>query len=240
MIYEPKGKAREYAPLALNIYKGCTHGCLYCYGPSAMHTTRQEYFSDSNAKKDTIRGIIADCRKHVGCQDEILLSFIGDPYQPDEMTLGLTRAAIQLLIQYGLRFTILTKGGTRACRDFDFLERYPQSRFGSTIVFMDQRLAAHWEPGASSIQDRIDAVKRAHALGIATWISLEPVIEPEQALEVIRELHPYVGHWKVGKINHSKDEEVKHDWIGFREEVSALLKSVEADFYIKDSLTSQV
>jgi DNA repair photolyase len=114
VIYEPKGKAREYAPLALNIYKGCTHGCLSCYGPSAMHSTRHDYFSDSNAKKDTIRGVKADCRKHVACQDEILLSFIGDPYQPDGMTLGLTRAAIQLLIHYGLPFTILTKGRMNA------------------------------------------------------------------------------------------------------------------------------
>jgi len=37
--------------------------------------------------------------------------------------------------------------------------------------------------------------------GIKTWVSLEPVIDPEQAIELIRLLHPYVGHWKAGKIN---------------------------------------
>ena len=37
LIYEPSGRAREYAPLALNLYNGCPHGCTYCYAPAATH-----------------------------------------------------------------------------------------------------------------------------------------------------------------------------------------------------------
>jgi hypothetical protein len=60
------------------------------------------------------------------------------------------------------------------------------------------------------------------------------VIYPEQALQIIKELHPIVNHWKVGKINYHKSDV---DWIEFREQVTDLLESVDADFYIKKSLT---
>lgn len=70
--------------------------------------------------------------------------------------------------------------------------------------------------------------------GIKTWVSLEPVIDPGQALELIRELHPIVDHWKVGKLNY---QALDVDWIKFREDVKALLESLGADYYLKKSLT---
>lgn len=75
-----------------------------------------------------------DCVKHQDDPREILVSFIGDPYQPEEMRLELTRESIKLLIRYNLTFTILTKGGTRGRRDFDLLEGYGKSRFGTTLI----------------------------------------------------------------------------------------------------------
>ena len=100
------------------------------------------------------------------------------------------------------------------------------------------RLSAdHWEPGAATVQNRIEAIQAAHDMGIPTWISLEPVIEPGEALQVIRGLHPIVGHWKVGKINHYPEIECKHDWLRFRKDARTLLDSVGADYYLKKSLT---
>lgn len=43
VIYEPKGKAREYCELAVNLYRGCGHGCLYCYGAACLRMTREEF-----------------------------------------------------------------------------------------------------------------------------------------------------------------------------------------------------
>lgn len=42
-IYEPRGRAREYGELAVNIYTGCNHGCSYCYAPAVLHRGREEF-----------------------------------------------------------------------------------------------------------------------------------------------------------------------------------------------------
>jgi DNA repair photolyase len=233
IIYEPTGKAREYAPLAINIYKGCTHGCRYCYGAKMPRTPADRYYEAADPKRDAIKNIKCDAKKLNGDNREILLSFTGDVYQPVEMELGLTRQAIEVLIEYNLPFTILTKGGTRVTRDFDLLAHYNKARFGTTLVFTSQADADKWEPHAPPIKDRIDAIEQAYVASIPTWVSLEPVIDPKQALGLIRALNPIVGHWKVGKLNY---ENVPVDWVAFREEVTGLLDSLGADYYIKKSL----
>jgi len=238
IIYEPVGEAREYAPLAINTYKGCSHGCLYCYGKQRLSQEQKQLFaSNANPKKHFIEKLQYKAKKMKGDEREILLSFLGDVYQPAETELRLTREAIKILIQNDLTFTILTKGGTRAIRDFDLLQDYDKARFGTTIIFLDQKLASEWEPGAPSIRNRIKAIQTAKERGIPTWVSLEPVINPEEALRVIEELHPIVDHWKVGKINHFPEIEKEVNWKRFKQEAEALLEEVKADFYIKNSLT---
>ncbi|MFH1952077.1 MAG: radical SAM protein [Pseudomonadota bacterium] len=234
VIYEPSGKAKEYADLAVNLYKGCTHGCRYCFGAKTPWVSADDYYKTANPKKDVISKLQKDCRKLNGDIPEILLSFVGDVYQHAEMDLGLTRQAIKILIENNLPFTVLTKGGTRAVRDFDLLEEYDRGRFGTTLVFTEQKDADHWEPGAATITDRIKAIQTAYDRGIKTWVSLEPVIDPDQALQIIRDLHPIVEHWKVGKVNY---HETSVDWIFFREEVKDLFNDLGADYYLKNSLT---
>lgn len=242
IIYKPEGRAAEYDPLACNPYNGCTHGCTYCCGPSSLHVTREKYFSSAHPKKETTKRIANDAaylKKLFGdtCP-EILLSFIGDVYQPEELTLGITNEAIKVLIDYDLPFTILTKGGLRAERDFPLLESYPKARFGTTLVFSRNKDALLYEPGAATIKERIAAIMDAHSAGIKTWVSLEPVIDPVQALEVVDELHDYVGHWKVGKINHNRELEGRINWIKYREDIKAKFKRYGiTDYYLKKSLT---
>lgn len=241
LIYEPTGRAREYAPLAINIYNGCTHACLYCYGAKSREEMGViDYRKRAKPKAGIVKKLERDIKvvkKHFGNKvPEVLLSFLGDPYQPAELELKLTRSAIEVLIEHNLPFTILTKGGTRAVRDFDLLETYSRCSFGTTLVFVKNKDTSYWEPGAASPLDRVYAIQKAKLRGIKTWVSLEPVINPEQALEVIRRLHSIVDHWKVGKVNHMPELEAAVDWWKFTKELKALLKEGKADYYLKHSL----
>jgi len=72
--------------------------------------------------------------------------------------------------------------------------------------------------------------------GIFTWVSLEPVINPDQALAVIHMAHPYVNFWKVGKLNHMKEYERTVDWGKFLFDAETLLTKLGAKYYIKNDL----
>jgi DNA repair photolyase len=146
-----------------------------------------------------------------------------------------TRQAIQILIDHGLRVTILTKGGMRAARDFDLLETYDRCRFGTTVVFTNQVDASQWEPSAPPVADRIQAIYQANGRGIKTWVCLQPVISPEQALALIQELHPVVGHWKVGMLNYRKLPRPLN-WMKFRRDATDLLDSLGASYYFNECL----
>ncbi|RJR46031.1 MAG: hypothetical protein C4576_11420 [Desulfobacteraceae bacterium] len=239
IIYEPSGKALEYAPLALNIFKKCQHGCRYCFGPATSRVLPEDYFSGHGLKDDVCQRVESDAQalQEAGDTREILLSFIGDVYQPGEAELGITRAVIKILMAHERPFTILTKGGMRAARDFDLLAGYPKCSFGTTLIFSDQSSVDEWEPGAASVRDRIEAIEKAKAMGIRTWISMEPVIDPVQALTIIKDLHSIVDHWKVGKINHYPEIERSVDWIAFRKKVKSLMTEYGASYYLKKSLT---
>ena len=113
---------------------------------------------------------------------------------------------------------------------------YDKCSFGTTLVFWNQADADKWEPQAASIADRVDAIRQAHDLGIKTWVSLEPVIDPDQALTIIRALHPIVDHWKSGKINHNREVEHSVDWRTFKGQLLELLDGFEVDYYLKNSL----
>jgi len=239
IIYEPRGAAREYAELALNHYLGCTHQCSYCYVPNTLHISKEDYFGEPAMREGIIAKVASDAKYLAdnGCDSEILLSFIGDPYQPCETELGLTRQIIEILMRYNLRFTVLTKGGTRACRDFDLFEKYEKCSFGTSLVFSHNDSATKYEPNAASVSDRQDAVMEASKRGIKTWVSMEPVIIPEEALDVLVFLGKDVDFWKIGKINHNKELESRVDWAGFREEAKRILDNMDAKYYIKRSLS---
>jgi len=238
-IYQPKGRALEYSAWALNLYKGCTHGCFYCYGPGAAYRSESEYFGDPRELKDVLKNIESDRNvlRDSGRPGPVLLSFLSDPYQPVEMETGLTRSVIKLLKEAGIKINILSKGGRRATRDFDLLG--PDDWAGTTLTFSDDEQSRTEEPQAGIPSERLRYLRTAKENGINTWASIEPVVDPVQAVDLIKRSLPFTDHFKIGKLNFDtmrhgeRRERVRKihdaiDWTAFLREAIGILE--EAGF----------
>lgn len=234
VIYEPRGRAAEYSGLACNLYTGCSLGCRYCYVPRTLRTTSVA-FRHAAPRPHILEDLAREAPKYSGDPRRLLLCFACDPYQPIEAEHQITRRALEILEANNVRATILTKNPGLALRDLDLLKR-ANTWFGVSLSWLTDSLRIPWEPNAPSVGERIHGLRSAHQAGLFTWISLEPVIDPAEALGVIGETHSYVRHYKVGKINHMPAIEAGVDWPIFRAEVSILLRSLHADYYIKADL----
>ena len=236
IIYEPSGKAREYSELAANLYTGCSHACKYCYCPSIMRKSLEEWSKTPHARTNVLKSFERDCinADEEKRNKELLFSFMSDCYQSEESAF-LTRQALLIAEKYNFtKVNILTKAGFRTVKDFDIFQRNKGWKFGSTIIMRNEELREEWEPGAPSIQSRYEAVKEAHKLGIYTWVSIEPVVNTIESLNVIEDLFDYVDYWKVGKLNHMKEIEDTINWKQFYYDVIKVLKN--KNFLIKKDL----
>ena len=231
VIYEPKGAAKEYSHLAINLYHGCRFACKYCYAPAMAFKKLDEWSANPQPKKDILKRIEADAKKMAGDPRSILLCFTSDPYQSPKAAV-LTRKALLILEKYNMTATVLTKAGMNAVPDFDILERN-KWEFGTTLSFYSSMRKNKWEPNAPTPYSRIRAMQIARGRGIKTWVSMEPVWDTEEALRLISRIHSCVDFWKIGKMNHRT---LDIDWPKFRKDAVALLDSLGAKYYIKKEL----
>lgn len=235
-IYETKGRAREYSELAVNLYTGCGHQCVYCYGAAVTHQDRESWENNPRPREGIIKQMQHDAAVRSNLADDrpVLMCFVTDPYQPINDEFRLARKAILVLHNYGLRATILSKAGVRATQDFDLL--IPgQDAFATTLTCLDPDDSLMWEPHAASPQSRMIALRFAHERGFETWVSCEPVIYPEATLELIKLTKDYVDHYKVGTMNYHEQGK-KIDWPKFAREVKGLLERLGKPYYLKRDL----
>lgn len=219
------------------MYRGCGHGCTYCYAPAATRRKKID-FCKPTVRKNVIKQFEKDAITLENDDERrtILLSFTTDPYQVLDVTEQLTRTAIQILHEHNLKVSILTKGGKRSERDFDLLSAKPElSQYGTTLVFTDEKLRYEIEPFATSTEERIESLRNAHKAGIPTYASLEPVWTAEQTLELIDLTHDFVDLFKVGKLNYNKQHK-NVDWAEFKRDVIKKLEGYNNNYYIKTDL----
>jgi len=236
-IYKPSGKAAEYAHLALNLYTGCDNGCTYCYSPTVLHVTREEF-----VKCKPRKGIIEALEKQLNspteihqAKDKVLLCFTCDPYPSTHHMDYLAARALVILKDHGIPFQVLTKSGKRAWKDGNLYG--PNDAFASTLTFINPKDSKHWEPYAALPEDRIATLKKFHEAGIHTWVSLEPVIDPEQTLDLIKLTQGYVDLYKVGTLNYVKSDV---NWRLFGARAIKVLESYGKDYYIKHDLAKHM
>ena len=233
-IYEPKGKAREYSPLALNVYNGCDHGCAYCYVPQALR--REDANINPRIRPNPIYHLAKQLEKGK-IDKQVLLCFATDPYCYRDTQEGTTRHVLMQLAANKVPTAILTKGGMRARRDVDIFKLFEDKiKVGASLTFWNVQKSETLEPGAVRPSSRLAMLERLHQEGIQTWASIEPVIDPEESLEMIERSLPFTDHYMIGKLNHHKDIESKIDWQDYACRAVALLWKAKKQFYLKDDL----
>ena len=235
VIYETKGRAREYRELACNLYTGCDHGCSYCYVPGVLRRKRDEFHKNIEPRKGIIKSIDRESKilAAAGEKRQVLLCFTCDPYMITDEKYEITRQAIQTLHKNGLNVCVLTKGGSRALRDIDLFGL--GDSFGTTLTCAYPYDSMLLEPGAESPADRMQTIKNFHFSGINTWVSLEPVIYPDQTLEIIRLTHKYVDEYKVGALNYCSVAPPVN-WADFVHELKALFEQLDCQYQFKKDL----
>ena len=228
-IYEPKGKAKEYGDLALNIYTGCPHRCYYCFAPNVLHTEREKFHSNVQPRPGIVEEVRKQLEKEKITGKLIHLCFTCDPY-PTGVDSMATREIIKLLKEYGNHVQILTKGS--GFRDFDLLDN--EDWYGVTISGGNTQIVEPWsEPTSRRILD----IRTAQRRGIKTWVSFEPVINADMVLEILNRWHDNFDKVKIGKLNYHPSE---IDWKKFGHEAEDLCRKLGLHYYIKDSLRAEM
>ena len=171
---------------AVNPYLGCSHSCAYCYARfmRRMGHPGEEWGSFVDAKVNAIEKIRKEAAKNP--RGRVLLSSVTDAYQPLERKYRLTRGCLEVLLEYGYRIDILTKN-ILVLRDLDIIKRFDEVEVGFTITSLDDGVRRAFEPNASSIQSRLEALQKLSDEGVPTYVFLGPML-PYLSEEYLEEL----------------------------------------------------
>lgn len=228
-IYEPRGPAREYAPLACNLFTGCTNGCRYCYVPGVLRTDRDAFHREVRPREDKNEGIlealVRDARRFQAAGDtrRVHLCFTCDPFPSGALVNLVTKPALRILRDAGRPVSVLTKNAHLAFGSLDLLADMDAVAMVS-LVWANDVKRSFWEPETASVAARLHYIGAAAAMGIRTAASVEPVVELDEGLDAIDALMR-VGceDIRVGKLNHA-DTPHPVDWRAFAHEVSRRLR----------------
>lgn len=234
IIYAPKGQALEYAELAANPYEGCGNKCAYCYVPAIKRMDRKVFDSMAYPREGYIKKLIADAQKYkeLKSKSQVMLSFTTDPYHPFDTEL--TRKTIGQLQMHGLGVCTLTKGGSRALRDIDMF-RSDQDAFATTLTSLDDSFSKKLESGAALPNDRINTLRKFSDKGIFTWVSLEPTLDCDSSINIIKETYKFVNLFKIGRANYLPMTKTT-DWEAYTHNMINLCQQLGVKHYIKKDL----
>lgn len=159
----------------MNLYRGCSHGCIYCDSRSDCYHI--ENFDEVAVKKDALL-ILENELKRKRNLGIIGMGAMSDPYNPLEKQLEVTRGALLLIEKYGFSVSIATKSHL-VLRDIDILERIAKKSFAHvaiTITTADDELQRKIEPRVSSSTIRFETIKALRKSGVHSGILMMPIL----------------------------------------------------------------
>lgn len=174
---------------ALNPYVGCQHGCIYCYAVFMKRFTghREAWGQFVDVKINSPEVLIRQLKR--ARPGNVSLGTVTDAYQPLERKYKLSRDCLQALAPYAnFPTTVLTKSAL-VLRDLDVLREMKDVEVAFTITTLDDAVRCVFEPIASPVQQRLDALAQLHAAGIRTWAFFGPVLpgfsDSEEAVDAM-------------------------------------------------------
>ena len=160
----------------MNLYRGCSHGCIYCDSRSKCYNMRHD-FEDIEIKENAIE-LLENALKHKRKKCMIGTGSMTDPYIPLEMELQNVRKALSLIYENGFGFTVITKSN-RILRDIDLLQKINEKTkcvVQMTLTTADEALCRKIEPGVSATKERFEVLKKMRDVGIPAVVWLSPIL----------------------------------------------------------------
>lgn len=237
-IYSTKGAAKEYCDYAVDIYTGCPHGCKYCYA-SAKAKRKNRDFTDVTVRPHIIEATKAYLNAHTELWGKtIFLGFESDPF-PMNMDNTATYEMIKLLKSYGCHIMFCTKGRP----DVNLINLLDNKDSVGITITCGEEMSRIYEPNSATPKERLRLLKNAYLKGIETWISIEPVLEPEYIYSLLKsDDMKYVTKVKLGKLNHMNisdltgNESDVIDWTTYVKTAKDICDKRNIIYIIKDAL----
>ncbi len=185
----------EGVDYCLNPYRGCAHACIYCYATFMRKWSgHAEPWGEFVDAKVNLPEALA---RELGCgaaaeparpgrsaggparrgraPGHVMIGTVTDAYQPAEKRYGLTRRALEQLAGTDFSVGVLTKSALVA-RDLDIIARCRDARVGLTLTTTREEIRRAFEPGASPVARRLEALAEVGRAGIDTWVFFGPVL----------------------------------------------------------------
>jgi DNA repair photolyase len=209
---------------SINPYRGCEHGCVYCFArpthaylglsPGLDFESRIFYKPDAAA---LLRRELS--RPGYRCAP-IGLGVNTDAYQPAERSLGITRAVVEVLAEFGHPFSVVTKSALIE-RDLDLLAAMAERQLvqvAVSVTTLDRHLARTLEPRAAAPERRLETIRRLREAGVPVIVLVAPMIpflndhEMEDTLAAVREAGALDAGYVLLRLPHEVKDLFK-DWL---------------------------
>lgn len=212
----------------INAYRGCSHGCAFCFArPTHEYLNLgigEDFERKIVVKINAVEKLRAELRSPRWTGDLIAMGTNTDPYQRAEGKYHLTRGIVEVLGDAHNPFSILTKG-TLILRDLDLLRRAAarsEVRCAFSIATLDEEVWRATEPGTPHPKRRVEAVRRLNESGVPTGVLVAPIIpgwsdRPEQ-LQAVAEACLAAGATSITPLALHLRPGVKEHFLGFLED----------------------
>lgn len=171
-----------YFDAAINPYRGCEHGCVYCYARPFHeylgYSAGLDFETKIHVKRNAAELLRREMMKPSWQPQVISISGVTDPYQPIEAKLRVTRSLLQVLAEFRNPVGVITKNAM-ITRDIDLLAGLAEHRAAGaavSITTLREEVARVLEPRTSTIDKRFEAVRKLSEAGVPVTVMLAPII----------------------------------------------------------------